>query len=128
MEADISGSQRKVVVSSVRPVRSAHGDRGIPLKNGRALPFVVERAWSAPAGVYLEQWYLVDPATREVLFESDAHESLIWGLQGLTEMRDEVSADVELRPGTYLVVFALGGLMGGELEVTAAEVPAEEAA
>jgi hypothetical protein len=43
-------------------------------------------------------------------------------------MHDEVAADLELRPGTYLVVFALGGLMGGELEVAAAEIPAEEAA
>ncbi|HEX2236068.1 MAG TPA: hypothetical protein VHK89_07315 [Actinomycetota bacterium] len=128
MEADISGSQRKVVVSSVHPARRAQGTRGIPLKKGRTLPFVVARSWSAPAGVYVEQWYLVDPETREVLFESDPHESLIWGLQGLTEMRDEVSAALELRPGTYLVVFALGGLMGGELEVEAAEVSAEEAA
>ena len=128
MEADIGGSQRKVVASEVLPARAEHGDAGIPLRKGRTLPFTVRRAWSAPAGVYVEQWFLVDPQTREVLIESPARETAIWGLQGLTELVDDVSAPEPLVPGSYLVVFALGGLMGGELSVTASEIPGERAA
>jgi hypothetical protein len=128
MEADIEGSQRKVMTSSVRPVDTTLGTSGIGLRHDRTLPFAVSRAWSAPAGVYAEQWMLADPETREVLFESDVRESLIWGLQALTELSDEVTAPIELTPGSYLVVFALGALQGGELQVEAFEAPAEEAA
>jgi hypothetical protein len=128
MEADIGGSQRKVVVASVRPARAAWGSEGIALRHGRTLPFVVSRSWSAPAGVYVEQWYLVDPSTREVMHESRSREALIWGLQSLTELSDDVGDGLSLEPGTYVVVFALGGVMGGELEVRAGEAPAEEAA
>jgi hypothetical protein len=52
----------------------------------------------------------------------------VWGLQSLTEYRDEVTEPLRMQPGKYLVVFSLGGIMGGQLEVEAAEVPAEEAA
>ena len=128
MEADIAGAQRKVVTSAVRPRRAQHGDTGIPLRDGHTLPFVVERSWSAPAGVYVEQFFLVEPETREVLYGSEARETFIWGLQGLTELSDVVREELPLRPGTYRVVFALGGLMGGELYVEAAEVPVEDAA
>ena len=113
---------------AVRPLRRGHGDSGIALKHSKTLPFVVSRAWSAPAGVYTEQWFLVEPASREVLFESPAVQRPIWGLQGLTELSDEVTRPLELEPGTYVVVFALGGTMGGQLEVEASEVSAERAA
>jgi hypothetical protein len=128
VEADIAGSQRKVVTSEVRPARTRHGDAGIPLRRTQTLAFVVRRAWSAPAGVYPEQWFLVQPETREVLYESPVTETLIWGLQSLTEINDEVTESMELQPGNYLVVFALGGLMGGDMHVEAFEVPAEAAA
>jgi hypothetical protein len=123
--ADIAGHQRKVVMSDVRPARAAFGGSGIALRNGRTLPFVVTRAWNAPAGNYSERWYLVDPATREVLFEGPEHFSSIWGLLSWTELSDEVAEPIPLPPGTYLVVFALGGVQGGEIEVEAAEGPAE---
>jgi hypothetical protein len=128
VEAELDGPQRKVVTSRVYPAKLAHGDVGIPLRAGRSLPFVVSREWSAPAGNYVEAWYLVHPETREVLFEGPQREILVWGLQSLSEFRDEVAEPIRLQPGTYLVVFALGGLMGGQVEVEAAEAPAEEAA
>ncbi|HEV2754689.1 MAG TPA: hypothetical protein VG318_02790 [Actinomycetota bacterium] len=121
MEAQISGTQRKVMGSSVRPVKLSHGDSGIPVRDGRTLPFRVQRSWSAPAGVYPEQWFLVRPDTREVLYEGPVVERAIWGLQGLTEVADDVTEPIRLDPGQYLVVFALGGHMGGELEVEAAQ-------
>ena len=128
MEADINGPQRKVVAHSVRPTKVAHGTDGIALRDGKTLPFRVTRSWSAPAGNYPEQWFLVDPGTREVLYESPGVTRLVWGLQSLTEFTDEVSEPLALQPGTYLVVFALGGLKGGEAEVEAREAPKEAAA
>ena len=127
MEAEISGAQRKVLGWVIKPARSAHGDAGIPLKDGKALPFQVTRQWSAPAGHYVEAWYLVHPETREVLYEGGGREVLIWGLQSPTELKDEVDGGFSLGPGKYLVVFALGGLMGGQTEVEATEVSSEAA-
>jgi hypothetical protein len=126
--ADVHGPQRKILTSSVRPARAIYGEAGIPLKGGRTLPFSVTREWIAPAGYYPEQWFLVDPGTKEVLFESEAHKRLMWGLQAPTELTDEIHEPIDLPAGTYTVVFALGGLKGGELQVEAAEVPAEAAA
>lgn len=128
MEADINGPQRKILTASVGPVKAAHGTGGIPLRDGKTLPFVVTREWSAPAGYYSEQWFLVNPETREVFLEGPAKETLVWGLQSRTEVRDEVDAGIPLPPGTYQIVFSLGGLKGGEIEAQAVEAPAEEAA
>ena len=128
MEADINGPQRKVVASSIRPVKRAHGTDGIVIADGKTLPFIVTRSWSAPAGRYPEQWFLVDPKTREVLYEAPSATRLVWGLQSLTEFTSEVSEPFALEPGTYLVVFALGGLKGGEVEVEVRAAGAEEAA
>jgi hypothetical protein len=120
--ADIDGHQRKIVHAEVRPVSRDHGDSGIPLKEGRTLPFIVERAWNAPAGVYPEQWFLVDPKTREVLYEGPLELQKIAGLLTWTAVTDEITESFELAAGNYLVVFALGGIMGGQLEVEAVEV------
>jgi hypothetical protein len=120
MQADIAGLQRKVVSSDVRPVRVSAGNSGIAIKNGRTLPFVVSRSWSAPAGHYNEAWYLVDPSTREVLYESSSGEVRVWGLQSWTEFSDTVTESIPLTPGSYLIVFALGGQQGGEMTVSAA--------
>ena len=128
MEADVSGYQRKVVTSAVRPAKRAYGETGIALRNGKTLPFVVKRSWSAPAGVYREQWFLVDPATREVIHEAPARERMIWGLQSLTEVSDEVREPLDIAAGKYVIVFALGGLKGGEVEVEVVESQVDRAA
>jgi hypothetical protein len=124
--ADVSGHQRKVVRSNVRPARAAIGPAGIPIRDGKTLPFVIERGWNAPAGYYPEGWYLVIPDSGEVLFASDQSVKLIWGLAAVTDLSDEVTPAIPLTPGKYLVVFSLGGIKGGELEVEAFE--ASEAA
>lgn len=128
MEADVNGPQRKILTAAVRPMKAAHGSEGIPLRDGKTLPFLVIREWSAPAGYYPEQWFLVNPETREVFYEGPEKQTLVWGLQSRTESRDEVQEGLPLPPGKYQIVFALGGLKGGDLEVVAAEVTAEEAA
>jgi hypothetical protein len=126
--ADVHGPQRKVLSSSVRPVPAIYGTSGIALKTNKTLPFKVTREWSAPAGYYSEQWFLVDPQTKEVLFEAPARLRLMWGLQAPTEVTDEIHEPIDLAVGSYLIVFALGGLKGGELQVEAYEAPAEVAA
>ncbi|MGH2786654.1 MAG: hypothetical protein ACRDJV_01930 [Actinomycetota bacterium] len=126
--ADIDGHQRKIVSGSVRPVRAEHGGAGIPLQRDKTLPFVVTRAWNAPAGSYVEAWYLIDPDTREVLFEGPSRRASIWGLQSWEEFTDTVDEAVRLGPGRYEIVFALSGLLGGRLEVEAVEVPAAASA
>lgn len=128
MEADINGPQRKILMSRVRPERSALGAEGITLRDGKTLPFEVYRAWSAPAGHYPEQWFLVNPKTKEVLYESRSAVRAMFGLQAPTEVTEVVSEPVPLEAGTYQIVFALGGLKGGEIEVTAGEATAESAA
>jgi hypothetical protein len=113
----------------VRPAKTAHGASGIALRRGRTLPFVIYRQWSAPAGYYSEQWFLVVPDTKEVVHEGPVRrETLIWGLQSITELTDTVTESIKLEPGTYRIVFALGGFLGGEIDVEVFEAPAEEAA
>ncbi len=117
--ADVSGHQRKVVRSAVRPARGVLGDQGIPLRDGQTLPFVVERGWNAPAGYYPEGWYLVIPDSGEVLYASAQNVKLVWGLAAVTDLSDEVTDPIPLSPGKYLIVFSLGGIKGAELEVQA---------
>lgn len=128
MQADINGPQRKILSARTRPLKPTHGLDGIAVREGRCLPFVVERQWSAPAGYYVEQWFLVKPETGEVFIEGPAKESLILGLQARTDLTDEVTEALPLEPGAYRLVFALGGLKGGEVDVQVVEAPAEEAA
>lgn len=128
MEADISGPQRKVIESNVVPVRLSHGETGVPLRRGRTLPFRVTRTWSAPAGVYFERFYLVDPETREVHLEGPEREVHVLGLQARTVLEDVVQGGLELPAGSYELVFALSGLMGGKASAEAFEVSTEEAA
>lgn len=127
MEADINGPQRKTLMTRVRPVKATYGPEGIGLKDGRTLPFEVSRSWSAPAGHYPEQWFLVNPKTREVLYESRSVVRFVFGLQAPTEVSDVVDEPFELAPGTYQIVFALGGLKGGEMDVVVANAEASAA-
>ena len=127
MEADINGPQRKTLTTRVRPVKTTYGTEGIGLKDGMTLPFEVVRSWSAPAGHYPEQWFLVNPKTREVLYESRSMVRFVFGLQAPTEFNDVVDEPFGLEPGTYQIVFALGGLKGGEMDVVVANAEASAA-
>lgn len=128
MEADIEGPQRKILSARARPLKAALGTSGIPVRDGKTQPFVVTRQWSAPAGRYPETWYLVHPETGEVYLEGPQRVALIWGLQSATELTDVVHDSLDLQPGTYKLVFALGGLKGGEVDVATVEAGAGTAA
>lgn len=127
MEADIAGNQRKIVRSSVRPTRSALGTEGIPVRDGKTLPFIVSRGWNAPSGYYPEAFYIVAPDTGEVYHAAPTKVRLIWGLASVTDVSTEVTEPVELPPGTYKIVFALGGMKGGETEVEVFDVSSQAA-
>lgn len=127
MEADVSGPQRKIIGAEVRPAKSVWGTSGIGTRDGVALGFTVSRRWNAPAGYYVEQWYLIDPGTREIIYTGPERQRLIWGLQSWTEVVDQVEGGFPLPPGAYQIVFALGGVRGGEVDVGVAEAPAEAA-
>lgn len=127
MEAEISGHQRKVMRSSVRPLRAERGIEGIAVKDGKTLPFVVSRGWNAPAGYYPEGWYLVVPDTGEVLHASPQEVTLVWGLPAVTDLTTRVAEPIAVAPGRYKIVFALGGVKGGELDVEAFEASSEAA-
>ena len=120
--ADIAGNQRKVLRSGARPARSIHGASGIPVKDGKTLPFVVSRGWNAPAGYYPEAFYLVAVDTGEVYYEGPSVVRLIWGLPSITDIESTVDEPIELSPGTYTLVFALGGIKGGEATVEVFDV------
>jgi hypothetical protein len=121
--ADIDGHQRKTVGLKVKPVKRDDGDSGIALRDGKTQPFIVERAWNAPAGIYPEQWFIVSSSSREVLFESPVRMSQIWGLLSWTTLTDEITEPIELKAGKYLMVFALGGIQGGQLDIEAVAAP-----
>lgn len=126
--ADISGPQRRILSFIVKPAKQSHGASGIPLRGGRTLPFTVWRQWIAPAGHYTERFYLVDEESREIIYEGPERRVSAWGLQGATEETTEITDSLSLAAGTYLLVFALGGVSGGEFEVTAAEIASKGAA
>ena len=127
MEADVSGHQRKVIRSSVRPARVSYGTEGIAIRNGKTLPFIVTRGWNAPEGYYEEAFYIVAPDSGEVFYEALPEVRLIWGLQSITDVPTTVTEPVELAPGTYRIVFALGGIKGGETEVEVYDVASQAA-
>jgi hypothetical protein len=122
--AEIKGPQRTVLGFEIAPVKPSQGETGIPLRGGRTLPFTVRRQWIAPAGHYAERFYIVDKETREIIWEGPERLQTLWGLQGATEETSTVDDSFHLEAGTHLVVFALGGVSGGEFDVEAFEVPA----
>jgi hypothetical protein len=84
----------------------------------------VWRQWIAPAGHYAERFYIVDKDSREIIWEGPQRHQTTWGLQGATEETTTIDDSFPLEQGSYLVVFALGGVSGGEFDVDAFEVPA----
>lgn len=127
MEADLEGLQRKVMRSSIRPQRSSYGTEGIVVRDGQTLPFVVTRGWNAPAGYYPETFYIVTADAGEVYYEAPTEVRLIWGLPSITDVSSVVEEPIELPPGDYKVVFALGGIKGGEADVKVSDQGARAA-
>ncbi len=104
-----------------RRVFDAQGERApaqiyLSSAPGRALPFVLHRAWKVPTGVVTEEVRIVDPTGRTVHVWGPAPRRMR-GSMDLTVETDVVE-DAQLEvTGTHLVSFILDGEIVGEIEV-----------
>lgn len=99
-------------------------EEGILTDEGRTLPFVVERAWSGPAGNYIEEWSI--RRGRDVLYRHAPRGIKVWGMQAVSRFEDVVEDPIELEEGTYLLVFVVEGRYMGSVEIEVS--PVSEAA
>lgn len=88
----------------------------IEVRDGKSLPFLVERSWSGPAGHYIEQWSL-RRGMREVVYKSQPNSVFVRGIQSLTTHTDRVEEAIPLEPGSYRLVFVVEGHFMGSVEV-----------
>lgn len=88
----------------------------IEVREGKSLPFLVERSWSGPAGHYIEQWSL-RRGMREVVYKSQPNSVFVRGIQSLTTHTDRVEEAIPLEPGSYRLVFVVEGYFMGSVEV-----------
>lgn len=84
---------------------------------GRALPFVLYRAWKVPTGVVSEEIRIIDPAGRTV-YRWGPQPRRMRGSMDLTEEADIVEDAVLEITGTHLVSFILDGEIVGEIPVS----------
>ncbi|MGI8426165.1 MAG: hypothetical protein ACR2FO_03785 [Actinomycetota bacterium] len=94
--------------------------RGLPVAGGTALPFVIERSWAGPAGYYWEQWS-IRRGGRDAIFTSEPKQIFIKGLQSVRTFTDRVEAPISIGPGTYNLVFIVGELFMGSVEIKVEE-------
>ena len=83
---------------------------------GRALPFVVHRAWKAPTGFVGEEFRLIAPSGR-VAFRWGPEVRRMLGQMDLTVEADTVTDAMLEETGTYVASFILDGWVLGEIEV-----------
>lgn len=83
---------------------------------GRALPFVLYRAWKVPTGVVSEEIRIIDPAGRTV-YRWGPQPRRMRGSMDLTEETDVVEDAVLEITGTHLVSFILDEEILGEIPV-----------
>lgn len=114
----------ELVSARVTPAKRPWED-GIPVSGGTSRPFRVVRAWSGPAGHYIEQWS-IRRGMREVVYEHPAREVHVQGMQSVTEHQDQIDQPLTLEPGDYLLVFVVEGRFMGSQEIRA--VASEDAA
>lgn len=109
----------ELVKARVAPADEPY-EEGIRLKQGRTLPFLVERSWSGPAGSYIEQWS-IRRGGKDILFSSDPKSIWVRGPQSIRSFVDRMEEPITLEPGTYNLVFVAEGYFMGSREITASE-------
>ena len=102
-------------------VHDAYGDRGQPGiylfgRPGRALPFVMYRAWKVPTGVVSEEVRFIGPSGRTV-YRWGPQVTRMIGSMDLTEERDLIEDAHFDEDGTFLASFIIDGEIVGEMEV-----------
>lgn len=98
--------------------RVAPADRpweaGVVVAGGKTRPFLVERAWSGPAGHYVEQWSI--RRNGETIYRGPARPVRIRGMQTRSGHVDTVDEPIALEPGIYRLVFVVEGYRMGEVD------------
>ena len=100
--------------------QGADGPAGIYLVAvpGRALPFVVHRAWKAPTGYVAEEFRLIAPSGR-VAYRWGPNPRRMLGAMDLTVEAETITDAVLSETGTYVASFILDNWLVGEIEVPA---------
>jgi hypothetical protein len=83
---------------------------------GRALPFVVHRAWKAPTGFVSEEFRLIEPSGR-LAYRWGPEVRRMLGAMDLTVEADTFTDVMLEETGTYVGSFILDGYLLGEIEV-----------
>jgi hypothetical protein len=86
---------------------------GVP---GRALPFVVSRAWKVPTGTVAEEIRLIGPSGRTVHRWGPEPRRMV-GMMDLTTEVDTIEDAIVDETGTFIVSFIIDGVIVGETEV-----------
>ncbi len=108
-----SAVDKRVFDAQGRQAPSGIYTLGVP---GRALPFVVYRAWKVPTGMVHEEIRFIDPSGRTVHVWGPAVRRMK-GSMDLTEESDAIEDALFQEIGTHLLSFILDGQIVGELEV-----------
>src|SRR5437588_1894451 len=106
-----------VVDSRVYQGQGADGPSGVYVvaTPGRALPFVVHRAWKAPTGFVSEEFRLIAPSGRPA-FRWGPQVRRMLGQMDLTVEAETITDAVFDETGTYVASFILDGWLLGEIE------------
>src|SRR5438309_8357853 len=83
---------------------------------GRALPFVVHRAWKAPTGFVSEEFRLIAPSGRPA-YRWGPEVRRMLGQMDLTVEADTITDALLEETGTYVASFILDDFVLGEIEV-----------
>jgi len=109
----------ELVEAHVAPAERTY-ERGLQVVGGTAKPFLVERSWAGPAGYYWEQWS-IRRGGRDVIFTSEPKQIFVKGIQSLRVFTDRVDQAISIEPGKYNLVFIVGGLFMGSVEIEVSE-------
>src|SRR5947209_5292084 len=109
-----------VVDARVYQAQGADAPPGVYLvaTPGRALPFVVHRAWKAPTGYVAEEFRLIAPSGR-VAYRWGPNPRRMLGAMDLTVEAETITDAVLSETGTYVASFILDNWLVGEIEVPA---------
>ncbi|MBI3648878.1 MAG: hypothetical protein HY240_09045 [Actinobacteria bacterium] len=104
-----------------RRVWDAYGESStpgiyLPGPQGRALPFVVYRAWKVPNGLVAEEIRLISPSGR-TLHRWGPNPRRMLGMMDLTVEVDTIEDAILDETGTFVVSFIIDGVIVAETEV-----------
>lgn len=107
----------ELVRAKVSPADNVY-DQGIPVVDGQARPFLVERSWIGAMGHYWEKWS-IRKKDGEVVLEGEPIQVFVRGFQSVRTFTDRVDKPFALEPGKYELVFHVDDILMGSAEIEA---------